>query len=169
MKSMFALIVSLSCAATSMNGQISSGGQFTLEQSAIAAGGGTSSSASLVVSGTNGQAAAGIRTPVSSLLLQNGFWTSAPLVPTAAGVAISGRVTRANGIGISGATIVMTRADGTTSAARSSSLGYYQFDDIEAGQTVMLSITSRSFTFSVSVLVLSPHEDLTDIDFVANE
>ena len=89
------------------------------------------------------------------------------LAPTAAGVRVSGRVTTADGIGIRNAFVYLTRADGTVSAARTSSFGYYSFEEVPAGETCVLSVESKRFTFAVPTRVLLVTDTLSGVDFVA--
>lgn len=89
------------------------------------------------------------------------------LAPTAAGVRVSGRVTTASGIGIRNAFVYLTRADGTVSTARSSSFGYYSFEEVPAGETCVLSVESKRFTFAAPTRVLAVTDTLAGVDFVA--
>ncbi len=85
---------------------------------------------------------------------------------TAADVSISGRVLSAgggNGRGLANATVYLTKANGETLTRRTSSLGYYRFDDIEAGQTVIISVVSKRHQFSPQVVNVSA--ELTELNF----
>jgi hypothetical protein len=42
-------------------------------------------------------------------------------------------------------------------------LGYYRFDEVEAGQTYLLSVSSKHYEFEPKVIFVI--EDLTDVDF----
>ena len=88
-----------------------------------------------------------------------------PLAPTAAGVSISGRVLTPNGNGLRNAIVQLTDLQGITRTVRTSSFGYYHFDEIEAGQTVVLSVVSKRFTFSQQVINVT--DNASDVDFVA--
>src|SRR5207253_2118104 len=57
------------------NGQIATGGTYTLEQAVIASGGGSSTGTGYAVDGTAGQSAAGSGLMGSSYGLDDGFWT----------------------------------------------------------------------------------------------
>jgi hypothetical protein len=92
-------------------------------------------------------------------------WTGAALVPTAAGVQVSGRVLTPNGAGLRNARVMMTDTHGVTRTVLSSSFGYYVFDDVRAGETYVITVGSKRFTFTPrTVQVL---DELTDVDFVA--
>lgn len=87
------------------------------------------------------------------------------LAPTAASVSIAGRVRDANGRSIGKAMVIMTFADGSTEVARTNPFGYYRFDDVAVGQTVVLNVKSKSRTFPSTVVNVS--EDMNDLDFWA--
>src|ERR1043165_1429788 len=70
--------------------QLAGGGNFTLEQSVIATGGGRALGGQFTVEGTNAQSIAGTRSTDSTKGLHGGFWNSSPLAPTAANISISG-------------------------------------------------------------------------------
>jgi hypothetical protein len=86
---------------------------------------------------------------------------------TAAGVTISGRITNANGQGVRGATVYMTNSDGVRSSATTSSFGLYRFEDVEAGQTYVIGVTSRRYRFAAKVLNVA--DSLINVDFVGLE
>ncbi|HQU82694.1 MAG TPA: carboxypeptidase-like regulatory domain-containing protein [Pyrinomonadaceae bacterium] len=93
------------------------------------------------------------------------FFINSPAVPTAANVSISGRVLTANGNGLRNAAVYLTKPNGETVTARTSAFGYYCFDDLEAGQTVAVSIKSRLYQFTPQIINLT--DNLTDVDFIA--
>jgi hypothetical protein len=170
MKNLSALVAALTFLLGNVaNAQISGGGNFTLEQSVIAAGGGASAGGGFKVEGTSGQAAAGRRPTAASLQMQNGFWTAAPLAPTAAAVQISGRVTTAGGNGIRNVTVMLTEASGASRAVITGSFGYYSFADITAGQTFIISVTAKRFNFTQPTRVVMVNEEINNLDFIAAE
>jgi len=96
------------------------------------------------------------------------FASSPPPIPfttSAAPVSIGGRVSRGNGVGMGNATVILTEADGTRHAARTGSFGHFEFGAISAGQTVMVSVSSKQFIFSPVVVQLS--DSISDLNFVA--
>ena len=95
------------------------------------------------------------------------FVIVSPLAPSASNVNISGRAMTAAGRGINNARLSLTLADGTVHQTRSSSFGYYTFEDIAAGQTVVVAIHSKRFSFAQPVRVITISEDLIDLDFIA--
>ena len=85
---------------------------------------------------------------------------------TAAGVSISGRVKTTEGRGVRNARVVLTDQNGQRRSVITSARGYYHFDEVEAGQNVILSVMSRRFQFDPRVIDVS--DNLTDIDFFPN-
>lgn len=68
--------------------------------------------------------------------------------PTAAGVSVSGRVLTEDGRGLTNATVMLTDMQGQTLTARTSSFGYYLFDDLAAGQMYVISVLSKRYTYT---------------------
>jgi trimeric autotransporter adhesin len=96
-------------------------------------------------------------------------WGAAAAVPTAAGVSLSGRVTTAGGNGIRNA-IVTISGNSLPEAIRmqTGAFGYYQFENLQAGQTYIIQVGAKRFRFSTPSRVITVQDSLTDIDFVAN-
>lgn len=149
--------------------QVATGGAYTLEQSVIAAGGGSSTTgAEFTIVGTIGQAAGGNGGQAAPFALYGGFWTP-QLAPTAALASIGGRVRMTNGKGIMNVLISLTDASGETRCTRSGISGRYRFDDVPTGQTYILTATAKRFVFSSPTQIVNVAEDLNEIDFVADE
>jgi len=85
--------------------------------------------------------------------------------PTAANVSVSGRVFVGKS-GLTNAIVTLTDSNGQTRTARTTSFGYYHFDDITAGQTIVLTVTSKRYQFAPQVV--NVQENLTDLDFYAS-
>jgi hypothetical protein len=166
MKYLCVLIV-ITAFATVAEAQISGGGNYTVEQSVIANGGGTSSAGTIAIEGTSGQSVAGTRSINLTYRIDGGFWTPQPFAPTAALVSVSGKVKAANGTGIRNALVTFTRANGTSVTIQTGSFGYFRFDEIYAGETVVISLISKRFSFSQTTFILSVLENITDLDFTA--
>lgn len=169
MEKIFSLIIAfmfLSCGIASA--QIAEGGSFTLEQSVIATGGGKSSGGNFVVEGTNAQAIAGTRSADSTKGLHGGFWNGSPLAPTAANVSIGGRVLTAEGQGIRNALVTLTDGGGAIHTTVTGTFGYYNFAEIQIGQTVIVSVTAKRYAFAQPAVVLSLTENVSEINFISN-
>jgi len=158
-----AIVGCVSCA----DAQISSGGPFTISQGAIAGGGSSSANESFDVIGTTGQSAAGGFLQSGSLSIYAGFWTPQPLAPTAAGISIRGRVLTADGQGIRGARITLTGSHVESRIAQSSTFGYYNFTNIPAGQTYILTVVSYRYGFAEPTIVVHAVDSLNGVDFIA--
>jgi len=95
------------------------------------------------------------------------FAIAKPLAPSSSSVNITGRVLTDSGQGIKNTHLSLSLADGTVLRTRSSSFGYYRFDNVESGQTGVLSIHSKRFTFAQPNRVITISDDLNDVDFIA--
>lgn len=149
--------------------QIATGGSYTLDQSVIATGGGTSTAGSYKVEMTAGQSVAGQQAAQSPYSVHAGFWNAQPLAPSAANAVVSGRVTTASGQGIRNVRISMAAGDGQLRYAVTGSFGFYRFDDVPVGQTYIMEIRSKRFRFEPSTRVITIMEDLADVSFTAEE
>ncbi|MGD9562805.1 MAG: carboxypeptidase-like regulatory domain-containing protein [Pyrinomonadaceae bacterium] len=87
---------------------------------------------------------------------------------TAADVSLSGRAARANGRGIGGARVTLIDSIGQIRTAITNPFGYYRFDGIEAGQTVVLSISSKQHIFANPVRTINLGDNAFDVNFVAD-
>jgi hypothetical protein len=95
---------------------------------------------------------------------RDAFVTKLDLTPTSAQVSIGGRVFDENGYGVRGAIVTLTQADGTTLTYRTSTFGYYRFDDVEVGQTVVVTVNAKGQFYNPQIILVS--EELTNLDFV---
>lgn len=90
-------------------------------------------------------------------------------VPTAAEVSIAGRVTSAEGAGIRNARVVVT---GNTlvepRVVQTGSFGYYMVEGLRAGETYVVTINSRRFTFQVPSRAVTLNDSVSDVDFAAD-
>jgi hypothetical protein len=99
---------------------------------------------------------------------QDAFVTKfAPPPPTAARVSIGGRVFDDNGFGVRNATVTLVQSDGTTLTTQTSSFGYYTFEGVEAGQTAVIAVRSRTRRYAPVMITVS--EDLTGVDFYPSQ
>jgi Carboxypeptidase regulatory-like domain len=144
------------------------GGTFDLSHSVIATGGGSNSTGGTFnVSGTVGQHIAGTSSNGGGRFdLHGGFWFQNQ-APTAASVSISGRVTTASGQGIRSVRLTLTSPNGAIRRALTSSFGYYAFDGIEVGNTYVMHVAAKRFTFAEPTRVFSLQDELTGMDFTA--
>jgi CSLREA domain-containing protein len=90
------------------------------------------------------------------------------LAPTAALSSVSGRVITTDGRGITNA-IVTIEGGGLASPVTvvTSSFGMYRFDNIPAGQTYIVTVRAKRFTFESPSRTISVTDSLAGVDFVA--
>jgi hypothetical protein len=90
------------------------------------------------------------------------------LITTAAEVVVGGRVLTAGGKGISNVRVDMIFPDDETRTIVSGAGGYYQFSDVPAGQTYIISVSAKRYTFAQATQIRSISGDANDIDFIVN-
>ena len=73
-----------------------------------------------------------------------------------------------SGRGIMNMRLSLTDSSGEVRTTTTTSFGYYRFDDVQAGETYILSATGKHYTFSQPLQVLNINEETDAIDFVAN-
>jgi large repetitive protein len=97
-----------------------------------------------------------------------GGWGIEFLTPTAAGGQISGRVLTADSIAIRNAEVTVT---GNTLVeplrVTTSSFGYFTFEGLTVGETYVVTVNSRRFTFQAPSQVVSLVDNIANLDFVA--
>ena len=94
-----------------------------------------------------------------------GIWETT-ISPTAAGVSVSGRVTSIEGRGLRNASVTITDPHGASRSVITSARGYFQFDDVESGQTYVIAVRSRRFQFEPRLINVT--DNLAGVDFVAS-
>lgn len=90
-------------------------------------------------------------------------------VPTASFVSVGGRVMTADGKGIRNVLVTIAAPDGTIRTTRSSSFGYYEFSDVAAGGTYVVSVFAKRFNFSQPSRTREVFEAISDVDFTAED
>jgi CHRD domain/Carboxypeptidase regulatory-like domain len=82
------------------------------------------------------------------------------LAPTAASASIHGRLLTPTGRGLMNATIVLTNTNsGEVFTARSTSLGYFNFRDLESGDFYVLNVKSKRYVFETRSFTLDENID----------
>ncbi len=108
---------------------------------------------------------AGFRPAAIGLACEKG---AMELGPTAAGASISGRVFTANGNGIRNAIVTIDGGNLTSPQyVRTGAFGYFTFEDLQVGETYILTINSKRYVFANPTRVVSLTDDIVDFDFVA--
>jgi len=83
------------------------------------------------------------------------------LAPTVAGVSISGRVTD-HSRGLSNAIVTISGPDGTFFETRTNTFGNFRFKGVPAGQTYVIAVRAKRYTFSPRIL--SVDSDITGLE-----
>lgn len=87
------------------------------------------------------------------------------LIASAAEVTISGRVTLPSGRGIFPALVTITDLNGGTRSSSTNFLGYYRIKNVPAGETYVLSASSKRRSYSSQVVAVT--DDISNLNFVA--
>jgi hypothetical protein len=117
----------------------------------------------------NKTTSAGATTVVASgeNIIQPFALTMVGLLPTAAGVSVSGRVTTSDGRPIGNVRVELQSSDGPVLTTRSNAFGYYRFDSVRSGNPYVLGATARGWTFRSRVLIVS--DTLAGEDMMADQ
>lgn len=84
--------------------------------------------------------------------------------PTAAGASLAGRVVDANGRPVFGARLALIGQDGVPLLRSTSPFGYFQFNEIRAGQNCVLQVFAKGFEPASQLVDLS--ENVTGLELV---
>lgn len=87
---------------------------------------------------------------------------------TAAAVSVSGRVMTTSGSGISSVMILMTDSNGNVRTTVTDASGYYNFTDVPAGDTYIVTARGKRYTFAQPSQVLSVSDDATEVNFIGS-
>lgn len=82
-------------------------------------------------------------------------------VVSASSVSVEGRVTDANGRALSRVAVTLTDDEGEKQTAITSPFGYFRFENLRAGQTIVLQAQSKQHAFAPKVL--TPSDDAVDV------
>ncbi len=90
----------------------------------------------------------------------------AQVAPSAATASISGRVSTSNGSGIRGASVSLTNSNGEVFRTVTGSFGYYRFENLPVGETYILSISAKRYSFANPTRVINLNDELANADFI---
>ncbi|MCW5959919.1 MAG: carboxypeptidase regulatory-like domain-containing protein [Pyrinomonadaceae bacterium] len=138
------------------------GGTYEIEKSVTASGGNTSSGGNFTLESTSGQTVSNASPQGGTYQILSGFWTPV-FAPTAASVTISGRVLLLNGSGMPRAIVSYTDSLGNIKTARTSTFGYFRFENVEVGQTYIFQVFAKGFLFAPHVF--NVQDDISDLYF----
>jgi hypothetical protein len=96
-----------------------------------------------------------------------GMWEINAAPPTAANVSISGKVLTAKGGGLGNAIVVLTDSHGVSRNVKTSTFGYYLFDNVGSGETYTISVNSKKYQFTPQIV--TANDSITDLNFIALE
>lgn len=97
----------------------------------------------------------------------DGVSVQSPAIPTSSSALIRGRASTATGVGIPHSVVTLTDQFGVTRRALTNGFGIYEFDNVAAGETYVVSITNKQHTFADPTRVVSVDDDVVDLDFVS--
>lgn len=89
------------------------------------------------------------------------------LAPTAANVSVGGRVVSPSGSGLRGVFVTLREANGRSYTAVTNSFGYYRFNEIQAGQIIIVSVEAKRYSFDQPVQVVSLSDNIADLQFTS--
>lgn len=90
--------------------------------------------------------------------------------PTAAGANLSGRVSRANGSGISKAAVSIRNTNtNEQTVIRTNPFGYYNFENLTVGASYIVSVESKGYTFANPNQVITLQDNAADVNFTSQE
>ena len=90
--------------------------------------------------------------------------------PTAATVTVSGRVSNAGGVGIVRVNVsLQNNATGEIRSVQTNSFGVYDFSNVPAGGTYIVTVSSRKYSFANSSQIVDVTDSVGELNFIANE
>lgn len=89
------------------------------------------------------------------------------IVATAANATISGQVLTPEGRGLRNAIVILTDTNGQTRTAKTGTFGFYRFEGIQVGQSVVMTVQSKSYQFDSQVVNVT--DNLEAINFTATK
>ena len=96
------------------------------------------------------------------------LWGAGLLAPSAANASLSGRVMTAGGNGISNVRVVISGNNlPQPLVTRTSSFGYFGFDNLETGETYIVTVNSKRFVFTQPSRIVTLNDSIDDFDFIS--
>lgn len=99
----------------------------------------------------------------------NGQTHAYAMIPMATSVSVGGQILLSNGLGIDNA--VVTISGGNLPAPitqRASSFGFYNFADLQPGQTYTVTVNVRRYTFAQTSQTVTPNSNVSNLNFVSS-
>ncbi|MDQ3221450.1 MAG: carboxypeptidase-like regulatory domain-containing protein, partial [Acidobacteriota bacterium] len=86
----------------------------------------------------------------------------------AAGASLGGRIVTSNGRGIRNVVVIVSGNNlKEPKSAKTGAFGYYNFEDLSAGATYIVTVNSKRFGFQIPSRVITLHDQIADVDFIA--
>ena len=90
------------------------------------------------------------------------------VAPTAANVAISGRILTSSGQGIRNVTVTVSGGNlQTPRSTLSTTFGNYSFDNLTVGETYVVTVTAKKYSFDNASRVINLQDNISDADFIS--
>lgn len=139
-----------------------SGGGITIEKN-VTASGGTSQAGGIVLESVFGQPVTGSASG-GGLTFFGGFYFP-QLVPTAAGVSVSGKVlTLNNDQGVRGSLVTISDLANFSRTVSTGTFGRFRFEGIIVGKTYLVSVQSRRYVFADQLITIN--DSIADLQFI---
>lgn len=81
--------------------------------------------------------------------------------PSEATVSVSGRVLNPEGYGLRNAIVTLADMQGVARSARTSTFGYFRFDDVAVGETYVIGVSSKRYQFTSQVIAVN--DEISDL------
>lgn len=144
------------------------GGGYNLEQNVIGNGGWRSEGGGFTVLGTMGQGNAGSTAAGGGFHLIDGLWAIENPKANSPYANISGRITKANGIGIVRVSVTITNPTTNLSYQTwTQPQGYYSFANVPTGANYVITVSHPRFEFSPGFISLFISQDRNNVDFIS--
>lgn len=85
-------------------------------------------------------------------------------IPTASNAFVEGRVLSATGSGVSRAIVRMVDSNGNVRTTTTTVFGYYRFEDVQTGETYVMTVSAKGRTFPSRVV--NVNDDIGELNFV---
>lgn len=89
------------------------------------------------------------------------------IIPTAASAEVGGRVLTSDGRALRNAKVVLVESDGTIHRTQTGTFGHFNFAGISVGQTVVISVNSKRYSFASQIVPLN--DTISELNFTAEQ
>ena len=145
-----------------------SGGGYNLEQNVIGNGGWRSDGTGFTVLGTMGQGNAGSTAAGGGYHLIDGLWATENPVSGSPFAVLTGRVVRANGVGMVHAHVTATnQTTGQTFSTFTVPPGVFRFGELPTGANYLVVVSRRPFIFEPESAMVFISGDRSGVDFMS--